>query len=129
MWIQTVMHMSGTRANGEKYPPGWTPFEVEDWEGEHLVRGGMAMEVGPPPKPPRKPVALPAPEPVREASPAAGALPPAGDDGPPAGQQPPPAPADPKQAWVDYAISQGMSPDMAAKMTKTDLQSRYGPRM
>jgi len=120
--------MWGTRANGDRYPPGWTPFQVEDWEGEHLIRGGMAMEVEPPYVAPPPPLASPAqiavlPEEDEEAAP----------DGPVENFAPlppaPPAPADPKQSWVDYAVSQGMDPDTAAKMTKADLQSRFGPRL
>lgn len=142
MWIEMVMHMSGTRANGEKYPPGWTPFQVEDWEGEHLIRGGMAREAPVPdwavPKPPAQdgPKAdkgrdwggSPAPQvPASEPSPTA-----AGPQPDPASVMPaaaPPAPGDPKQAWVNYAVTQGMSADDAARMTKADLQSRFGPRL
>lgn len=135
MWIETVMHMSGTRANGEKYPPGFTPFEVEDWEGSHLVRGGIAREVPAPdwaaarPQEPRPAAGRdwgrsrdPEPSPPAPEPPAAAQAP----DGP---QAAPPAPADPKQAWVDYAVTRGMDADEASRMTKADLQSRFGPRM
>jgi len=40
-----------------------------------------------------------------------------------------PGPSAPKQAWIDYAISTGASPDAAAAMTKADLMSRYGGRL
>jgi hypothetical protein len=40
-----------------------------------------------------------------------------------------PAPSAPKQAWIDYAVSCGASPDEAASMTKADLMSRYGGRL
>lgn len=135
-----VMHMSGTRANGEKYPPGWTAFEVADWEGEHLIRGGCAREVAAPapppapvppaPEPPAAPEPAPAPsfasEPAPAPEPEAAPEPapePAGDSAPA------PAPNAPKQAWVDYAISQGLDWDTASRMTKADLQSRFGPRL
>jgi hypothetical protein len=140
MWIEMVMHMSGTRANGEKYPPGWTAFEVADWEGEHLIRGGMARQVPVPewavPKSPAPlksahapRTVMPEPEPEQEPVPPdpepllASVVPLA----PPAGL--PPAPGDPKQAWVDYAVTQGMAPEDATRMTKADLQSRFGPRL
>lgn len=133
-----VMHMSGTRANGDRYPPGWTPFQVEDWEGQHLIRGGMAREVATPdwavPVPPA-PEPEPAP-PAPRSEPSSTAAGPADPEpelapvvelAPPAA--PPPAPSDPKQAWVDYAVTQGMDADAASRMTKADLQSRFGPRL
>lgn len=152
MWIETMMHMSGTRANGEKYPPGWTPFEVADWEGEQLIRGGMARQVAMPdwakPRPPKQ-SPPPAPErvqaapelPVPRSEPSLTAAGPLTAEAPaetpvaaepePGQEQagPAPAPSDPKQAWVDYAITRGMDADAAARMTKVDLQSRFGPRL
>lgn len=133
-----IMHMSGTRANGEKYPPGFTPFRVEDWEGEHLIRGGMARQAAPPKLTP------PAQEPHKAAgrdwgagdAPAAPAAPdpvpgpaPAAPLAPADPQARPPAPGDPKQAWIDYAVARGMDEAKAAQMTKADLQSRFGPRL
>lgn len=146
MWIEMVMHMSGTRANGEKYPPGWTPFEVADWEGEHLVKGGMARPVAPPatraPAPPAPPApAAPAPQPAAPELPvpksepsltAAGPAAPAAEPEAPAAQEPDiprPSPSDPKQSWIDYAIARGMDWDTASRMTKADLQSRFGGRL
>lgn len=145
MWIEMIMHMSGTRANGEKYPPGFTPFEVDDWEGEHLIRGGMAREVAAPQasqetagdgrdwggsRSPKRSVTVPpaAPAPPAPVSqPSATAAGPAQEAPAPVGT--PPAPSDPKQAWIDYAVAQGMDADAASRMTKADLQSRYGPRL
>lgn len=137
MWIEMVMHMSGTRANGEKYPPGFTPFLVEDWEGEHLIRGGCARQIAPPPGRAQAPVAVPAPPapeppvPQSEPSPtAAGPEPQAAEPEPePEPDARRPAPSDPKQAWVDYAVAQGLDWDTASRMTKADLQSRYGGRL
>jgi len=40
-----------------------------------------------------------------------------------------PLPADPKQAWVDYAIAQGEDPDVAPRLTKADIMSKYGGRL
>jgi hypothetical protein len=41
----------------------------------------------------------------------------------------PPKPADPKQAWIDYAVVQGLDADAASAMTKADLMSRFGGRL
>lgn len=40
-----------------------------------------------------------------------------------------PAPSAPKQAWVDYAVSQGADVHAANGMSKADLMSRYGGRL
>ena len=40
-----------------------------------------------------------------------------------------PAPSAPKQTWIDFAVSQGATPEEAASMTKADLMSRYGGRL
>lgn len=47
----------------------------------------------------------------------------------PAEDVPAPTPASPKQAWVDYAVSQGADVHAALQMTKADLMSRYGGRL
>lgn len=136
MWIEMVMHMSGTRANGDKYPPGWTAFEIADWEGEHLIRGGCARQVPVPewavPKPPAPVKSAVAPEtvaPARQPELPQEPAPEAGPESAPAPEAGRPSPADPKQAWVDYAIAQGLDWDTASRMTKADLQSRYGGRL
>jgi len=156
MWIETTMHMSGTRASGDRWPPAFTAFEVEDWEGEHMIKGGMARLADPPaapaPAPEPEPVPVPeppmprrvqtepdlvapAPEPVKSAVATRTATPPEPEPAPEPftplvpSAGPPPAPSDPKQAWVDYAVTQGMSGDDASRMTKADLQSRFGPRL
>jgi len=129
MWIEMLMHMSGTRANGEKYPPGFTPFQVEAWEGEHLIRGGMAREVAAP-RPPAPPEPVPVPAYARsQAQPASIASDPPPQDDDSQGDEPAPAPSDPKQAWVDFAVMRGMGADEASRMTKADLQSRFGGRL
>lgn len=130
MWIEMTLNMSGTRANGDRYPPAWTAFEVADWEGEHLVKGGMARPARPPAKAPDKEPEKPAaPEPVPPApvsqpsGTAAGPVP----VNPAAG--PPPPPNASKDTWVDYAVSQGMDGDAASRATKAELQSRFGSRL
>lgn len=40
-----------------------------------------------------------------------------------------PAPSAPKQAWIDYAVTQGADVHEASAMTKVDLMSRYGGRL
>ena len=133
MWIEMVMHMSGTRASGDRWPPAFTAFEVEDWEGEHLIKGGMARPASPPvavPAPEPEPTPVPEPPmPVRVqtepdlVAPAPEPEPPAPEPEPPAPELDPgpaPAPSDPKQAWVDYAVAQGMSGDDASRMTKAE---------
>lgn len=50
----------------------------------------------------------------------ANGLPRLADDGPTA-----PAKSDNKQAWVDYAVTQGADPAEAEAMTKADLINQY----
>jgi hypothetical protein len=40
-----------------------------------------------------------------------------------------PKPADPKQAWVDYAVSQGADLSAVADVTKQQLMQAYGGRL
>lgn len=130
MWIRLTASMSGTRANGDRYPPAWVPFEVAGWEGENLVNAGIAQQVAPPeivPPPPLESPAQIATEPAPADSPAY--IDARADAPEPPAPPAPPAPGDPKQAWVDYAISQGLGWDEASRMTKADLQSRYGSRL
>lgn len=48
-------------------------------------------------------------------------------DGPPAAEDPaPPAPSAPKAAWVEYAVSQGWSPEDAQRKTKQALVDELG---
>jgi hypothetical protein len=42
--IQMTVPMSGTRPGGDAWPAPFTDFEVAQWEGEHLIRGGTAVE-------------------------------------------------------------------------------------
>jgi hypothetical protein len=129
MWIQLTANMSGTRANGDRYPPSWVPFEVADWEGENLVRAAVAQQVPAPPIVPPPPLDSPAQIATEPAPADTPAYIDARADVPVPAEPAPPAPGDPKQAWVDYAISQGLGWDEASRMTKADLQSRYGSRL
>lgn len=40
-----------------------------------------------------------------------------------------PTPASAKQAWIDYAVSQGADVHAVSQMTKADLMSRFGGRL
>jgi hypothetical protein len=159
-----VEHLSGTRANDQRYPPPGYNLECDDWEGQNLVHSGVAVRVTMPeskkdwvgyaveqgadpkeaasstgaelkaeygPEPEAVPEAAepePAPEPASE--PAPEPEPESHDKQAWAGYAvEAPAPHDNKQAWVDYAVSQGADPTTAARQTKADLQSRYGPRL
>ena len=42
MIVRMRFQMSGGRHDGRAWPPPATPFEVPDWEGLDLIRGGMA---------------------------------------------------------------------------------------
>lgn len=129
MWIAMFYAMSGTRPDGSRWPAAETPFEVEDWEGDHLIRGQMAYRVTPlaPEKKPAKAAAAaqaaPAPakavaaEPVKTAEPA------------PEEPSGAPSPSAARQVWVDYALSQGAQLADVSTMTKADLQSKYGGRL
>jgi hypothetical protein len=138
MWIELVVHMSGTRANDARYPPSSTPFRVEDWEGINLIGSGVAREVAAPAPEPesRQPAAFKRPAympPPAQDEPAEPEPVVAAEDPEPA-EEPDddrgrPAPGDSKQAWVDYAISKGEGWDQASRMTKADLQSKYGGRL
>lgn len=150
MIVQMVLQVSGGRADGREWPPPWVDLEVPDAEGEDLVRGGLARrvehrEVPPSPRQPEpEPVTVYAPEPgdpgtpeaapVPEPSPAAAGPAPAQEVPAPepdkgADEIPVPKPADSKQAWIDYAVSQGTSPEQANDLTKAQLMQVYGGRL
>jgi len=155
--VQMTVPMSGTRPDGSFWPPPHTDFEMADWEAEHHIRAGTAVEAGDRTPPSQQPgfgqgQSDPEPDGQEEGQPAGQeAGQPEGQDSPdnpvPAGQGtgdegqepgqeeslpgplPVPQPADPKQLWVDYAISQGVDPAMAAAWTKQRLQAEFGGRL
>lgn len=144
--VRMLVGVSGYRHDGERWPPPGGVIEVPDWEAGDLIRGQNAV----PHDQDDDKTALPAPV-VSESRPAsqieaeegardepAEAAPEhvtagGAEGGEAAGTGPAevtaPAPADVKQAWVDYAVSQGADPGQAAAMTKADLMSRYGGRL
>src|SRR5260370_30990013 len=42
MIVQMTLNMSGSRYDDRPWPPAWTDFEVPPWEGDGLIRAGMA---------------------------------------------------------------------------------------
>lgn len=140
MIIAMVTHMSGSRYDDRMWPPPGIPFEVPDEEAEGLIYWHHAVKVADSPVPVPEHVSVPAPvslpaetaagpvpaetEPVRV--PDAEMVPdPEPEEAPEA-----PKPADPKADWVEYAVkARGADPDVAFRMTKADLMSRYGGRM
>lgn len=125
MVIQMMIAMSGGRYDGQAWPPVGVDFEVPDEEGYALVfRDRVAVKVRDSPpravpavaKPPEVAKLLqPEPEPEPEPEPAPDAV--------------QPAPADSKQAWIDWAVSQGTDRDQAAQLTKNQLMAAYGGRL
>jgi len=133
MLIRMVTGIPGSYDNGQPWPPAGGVIDVPYEVGRDLILGGHAEDaVTPPPAPAPPPPLVPAPPPVammvsQPAATAAGPLPPP----PPPEPEPPaaPGPADPKAEWIDYAVSRGADPDMAGRMTKADLMSKYGGRL
>ena len=120
MIIQMIYQMSGGRYDDRMWPPPGVDFEVPDEEGRGLVLCGAAREVArpPEPEPEPEPELEPEPEPTPEPAPE-----------PALAELPQPAPGDPKQAWVDYAVSQGAPRAEAEDRTKAQLQAAFGGRL
>jgi hypothetical protein len=153
MWVEMLEYISGGRADGTLWPPLFGKLEVDDLEGERLIRGALARRTAAPPRPvPVPPPPLPVPEwakPAAEFRAGSGSGPdqpvppapapavphhqaPAGPDQPaPPGDAAggPPQQIAPKAAWVEYAVSQGANPAEAAELTKAQLQASYGGRL
>ena len=128
MIVQMVFQMSGGRYDDRNWPVPWVNFEVPDEEGRGLIACHAAVEVPqnapvPPAAPVVKRVTAPAPAPVAvvEDKPASTAVEPP--------QKSQPSPTDPKQAWVDYAVTMGVSRAEAEDKTKAQLQAAYGGRL
>lgn len=140
------IHISGGRHDDRPWPPAGGEIDVPDLEGHDLIRAGHAVfvrdSVPPPALEPAAPlvsepsetaagptlqewddrilaamkreVPIPEDQEALDAEPEEVLL---------------PAPSAPKQDWIEYAVSQGADPEMAARMTKVDLMSRYGGRL
>ena len=121
MIIRMLSSMSSGRHDGRVWPPAGVNFEVPDWEGEDLVRGGNAvMVIGSDEEKQAKAVAA---EPAEPAEPAEDSE----DSGPQEDGQPP-RPAASKQEWIDWAVSQGANDVDAMNATKQQLMETYGQR-
>jgi hypothetical protein len=119
--------------------PAGAELDVADWEADDLLRIGLAVAAAaappapsltapdPEPPPPEPPPAEPDTgiSPVAAVSPVAqAAVTSAG-----AVAAGPPAPHENKQAWIDWAVTQGLARESAETWTKADLISRYGGRL
>lgn len=118
MWIAMLEGMSGHRAGGDLWPARGVPLQVDDWEGEHLVRAQLAVRI----EPPEGTVSPTLPS-VVDLPPKSAPLPAPDEDAPV------PGPSDTKGAWAAYAVSQGASQQEAESLTKSQLQSAYGGRL
>ena len=96
-------------------------------ETSGTAAGATDLEPEPPAPAPEPEPAPPEPEQLPDEAPVSPEPPTDGNN-----PEPPPlapAPHQNKQAWIDWAISQGADPDTAHNMTKADLMSRYGGRL
>jgi len=134
--MQMTATISGTRGNGEAWPPAGSPLVVDDWEADHLMAGDLARpwpgapepepETEPEAAPPQdyfRPIGAPDPatEPAPEPVPEAGIPPEAADGGAP-------KPVQPKADWVAWAVAHGASEQEANEATKAQLMELYGDR-
>lgn len=115
--VQMLETISGSHASGQPWPVAGQVAELDDWEAEHLIRGGMARaarDVPPEPEPePHDEV-----QDVQEPEPA------------PSGEVPVSTPKaiQPKSDWVAWAVVNGLSEDDANQLTKAELMEQYGAR-
>lgn len=103
MLIAMHVKVSGGRGDGTDWPDAGLPFEVDDEEGQQLVRAGLAYPVARPVVPPPQA--------------------PAGEGKPGTGPAEPPSSRAPKAAWVEHAVAQGMDRAEAEAMAKGDLMA------
>lgn len=140
MIIAMVTSMSGGRYDDRQWPPPGIPFEVPDEEGEGLIRWHHAVKLADSPAPVPEHVTAPAPVSL-PAETAAGPVPAEPEFRETAAakiaealalaeREEPPKPSDPKADWVEYAVrAKGADPDVAFRMSKADLMSRFGGRI
>ena len=118
--VQMLETISGSHASGQPWPVAGQVAELDDWEAEHLIRGGMARvarDVPPEPEPEPRDDGAEA-EAVTETELA------------PSGEVPvsPPKAIQPKADWVAWAVVNGLSEDDANQLTKAELMEQYGAR-
>ena len=116
--VQMLVTISGGHASGAPWVQAGEVMELDDWEAEHLVAGGMARPVA---EAPPDPEPEPEPEPPVEPSP---------EEPAPPGDAPtePPKAIQPKADWVAWAMVQGLTYDEANTLTKAQLMEYYGGR-
>ena len=119
--VQMLVSITGGRGDGTQWPPAGGVLVTGDDEARQLIRGGMAR-VAPDEERAVMPVAA-----AETAGGAAGAVP-VTDETPAAGNAVEGAPTvrDNKDVWVDHAVAQGHSAEVAAQMTKADLIAKFG---
>jgi hypothetical protein len=141
--VAMVQQQSGGRWDDRPWPPPGVEFEVSAEEGAGLVRSHTAVKIRelkadrPEYVTPPAPVSLPSetaagpvpPDPAPEADASPGPAAPSDGVGDVQDEAEPPKPGDPKQAWIDWAVGQGMDGERAGAMSKADLMSRYGGRL
>ena len=134
MRVRMIIGISGGRHDGREWPAAGHEIDVPDHEGDDLIRARHAIYVGPS----EAPGGTAVPPVTSESSPTSAGpswedehdrLEAVADGTEEPEPVPEPKPGDLRQAWVDYAVSQGATEDQANGMTKVDLMSRYGGRL
>jgi len=115
--VQMLETISGSHASGQPWPVAGEIAELDDWEAEHVIRGGMARPVDAPVEP-EVPAGPEVPEEPLPEEPA------------PSGEIPvaPPKAIQPKADWVAWAVVNGLPEDDANALTKAELMEQYGAR-
>jgi hypothetical protein len=130
--MQMTATISGTRGNGQPWPPAGHPLTVADWEADQLIAGDLARPWPADPEADPVPAAQPeqqaqqdyfrpigSPDPVSE---------PAPEPEPEPDQADAPKPVQPKADWVAWAVAHGASEQEANEATKAQLMEQYGDR-
>jgi hypothetical protein len=125
--VQLIVTMSGQRADNRPWPAAGHPLVVEDWEADHLIRGGIArpwLEPEAEPEQQQWMASTPAPDQhVPEAEVA--------EEDPettPLSERTCPKPVQPKADWVAWAVASGAPEEDVRDLTKAELMERYGDR-
>jgi hypothetical protein len=115
--VQMLLSITGGRPDGSEWPLAGQFLDCGDDEAASLVRGNMARW----------------PADGAESAPDGAAGAPAGDETPGGdngsqddGDPSKPRVRDEKAAWEMHAVTLGVTPEVAAAMTKADLIAQYG---
>lgn len=126
--VQMLIQVTGGHASGEEWPPPGGFLDTDDREARELVAGGIAR-----PAPDEERAVMPPgdaekPQDGAEAPDAGEGAPDAEDGSEDDGDDDPSKPRvrDPKETWEAHAVSQGVTAEDAAAMTKADLIATYG---